>query len=481
MSDWTPEDVDALFQEGSKGYEFEYHEAAWGQMENLLERRDRRRRLIWWLIGATLSLLFIVFAYTIWVDVNSRHNVSDVDKLESNHLKSELNQVDKEIKAPIKETIPPLEKKPIKANRDTKTTPIAKVQSEQPLKKEASISSEKSNIPIKTIEKNNVTANELAKVENEQLPINPTETEALDVQLIDLNQATEQKKAIITDDLKVIQLSTTEEPLTTTLFDELKDSDIDQKQIPFNSRTALTTEVATLPSLPLQINYTTAPIDFPKSKLEDLAKVQKQISEPPLISPNHFVIGLLLSEEFSFVDRTNMTNLKWKAGLSVEYRFGGKHALKLGINYSQKDYMTSTIENYQVEDGFWHKATAPNTASAICDVLELSWTESYFMKGHEKRGFFINGGLTSYFLLREQYDYTYDTNDPELLWSWGENNTNRHWFGIGEVSVGYNLPFTNKSSLQIAPYAQIPLTGVGHGALKIFSSGVLIRYNFHLK
>ncbi len=456
MSDWTPEDVDALFQEGSEGYEFEYNETAWGQMENLLERRDRRRRLVWWMVGATLSLLLLLSAYAIWSDTNSRQNISTTETLESNSI-NKLAPFDEEIRAVKKEITPKPESQTTNSSKDPKLIPIAKTQG--PLTKESSLSSKKSNIHVKTIEKKNVTANELAKDKREKA----FSATSANVPLKTMDKGIEQKTAIITNDLKVLELSTNTESLKTT------------------TQTALTTDLATLPSLSMKIDYTTTPIDFTQSLLENLDKVQRETAETTQPNPNHFVVGLLLSKEFSFVDMSNMTNLKWKAGLSVEYRFGGKYALKLGANYSQKDYMTSTIENYQVEDGFWPKATAPNTASGICDVLEVSISESYFMNGHAKKGFFVNAGLTSYFLLREQYNYTYDTNDPELLWSWGENNTNRHWFGIGEVSVGYNLPFADNSSLQIAPYAQIPLTGVGHGALKIFSSGVLIRYNFHLK
>ncbi len=477
MSDWTPEDVDALFQEGSEEHEFEYNEAAWGQMENLLERRDRRRRLMWWLVGTTVSLFLLISAYTIWGDTSNHQEVSNKDKLELSNS-DKFTPLKDEKKETTKEIIPKSEKQSTNLNKNTKTTTIAKT--ELSLKEEKTIFPKKTNTQIKTIEKNSVTVHELTKIEKKKSPTIINDTEKLQVPKIDVNQAAEQKAEMLTDDFKITELSTNTESVKTATK-ELEDGNNNHKGPSAVTQTALTTELAILPSLSMQIDYSTAPIDFNKSIMEDLDKAQRATTESDLRSPNYFVVGALLSKEFSFVDMSDMTNLKWKAGLSVAYRYGEKHALKLSANYSQKDYMVSTIENYQVEDGFWPKATAPNTASGICDVLELSLSESYFFNGYDKKGFFVNAGLTSYFLLREQYNYTYDTNDPELLWSWGEDNANRHWFGIGEVSIGYNLPFTDKSSLQIAPYAQIPLTGVGHGALKIFSSGVLIRYNFHLR
>jgi len=478
MSDLTPEDVDGLFQEGSEGHQFEYNETAWGQMENLLDRRDRRR-LIWKIIGVTISLLLLVSAYVVWGDTNSGQELG-TSVLELNTV-NKLTPLKEEKKESSKKITPKSENQTTNTNKkDSKTTPIAKVQ--QQIKEEKVNFTENNNTKVKTKDKNKIIGKELVKYKRSELPNSNNHIGSLDIPQIIRNQATEQKIAIITTtgDLKISELSTNTKSSKATTKE--LENNFSNKKKPFSAtQTALTTDLATLPSLSMEINYKTTPIDFPKSLLEDLDKVQRTTIVSKLTSPNQFVVGVLLSKEFSFVDMNDMTNLKWKAGLSVEYRFGEKHGLKLGVNYSQKDYMTSTIEDYQVEDGFWPKATAPNTASAICDVLEFSVTESYFMNGHDKKGFFVNGGLTSYLLLKERYNYTYDTNDPELLWSWGENNTNRHWFGIGEISVGYNLPFTDNSSLQIAPYAQIPLTGVGHGALKLFSSGILIRYNFHLK
>ncbi|RMG82685.1 MAG: hypothetical protein D6714_10985, partial [Bacteroidetes bacterium] len=58
MSDYPSNELDKLFREGSEKYDFQYNPKAWEQMETLLDKADRRRRLlIWWLSGVGLFIL----------------------------------------------------------------------------------------------------------------------------------------------------------------------------------------------------------------------------------------------------------------------------------------------------------------------------------------------------------------------------------------------------------------------------------------
>lgn len=455
MSDWTPEDVDALFQGDSNGYEFEYNETAWGQMEHLLERRDRRRQMLWWLVGVLMSTLLLIIAYLYWEGNNTLVNVID-GQIELSPV-NEVSPTSEVLETTVSNSI---------AQNEVQSFIVADIH-----KIKTPINPINQSAKNKIIDQNNILIKKLKQ--SEQIESSSVLKEVHHSVSLKTHKGTEQKTAFPSNDLKVVKLAT-----STELF---KATSNNQKQNFTNTHTRLTTRLAPLPSLSKESPLFSIPVDFTKSSLEDLIKVHNTSQEQIPFNTNHFVIGLLMSKELSFVNMADMTSVKWKAGLSVEYRFKGKHALKFGANYSRKDYMTRAMDDYQVADGFWPKSTTPNTASGIGDILELSLTKSFFVNGHDKKGLFVNAGLTSYFLLKERYNYTYDTNDPELLWSWNGTNTNQHWFGIGEISLGYNLPFADKSSLQIAPYAQIPLTGVGHGSLKIFSSGVSVRYNFHLR
>ena len=88
--------------------------------------------------------------------------------------------------------------------------------------------------------------------------------------------------------------------------------------------------------------------------------------------------------------------------------------------------------------------------------------------------------MTSYSMLQEWYRYAYDLPDTDLIRSWGTEHENRHWFGIGQVTMGYNVLLNRRMSLQFAPYLLVPLTGVGHGKVKLWSVGISAGFNFQV-
>ncbi len=450
MSDWTPEEIDKLFQDGSKKYEFEYNEAAWGKMEVLLDDRNRRRRyLLWWLLGGLLGVLLIGGIYLFNLEKQTSIEVTTISKIqqeeqlttqikgENTRLKKETTNSDdakinpESITQSIKVQSNKLENPPSKTIQTPEKHTFTTIAEKQTA---TTTVHPKTVLPASTAKRLATEATTLGQRKTTNLPVNPK--------------------------VPVTRQSTAKEN-TSTLVSK-------------NRKTNFTLDA--LPTLPSTIDFTDEPV------LLDTALLKTTSPIPPVIKPindNHFVVGLLLAREQSFVDK-GLCAPKWKAGLSLAYRFGGKHSLRLEGSYSQKEYLASGTK-YSAPQGFWFKATAPQSAQGFCNIVEMSITESYFFNGHAKRGFYVNAGLSSYFMLKEWYDYEYSSSEDGLRRGWGTENENQHWFGIGEISLGYSLPFSDNSSLQIAPYAQIPLTGIGHGQIKFFTSGIQLRYNFHLR
>ena len=117
----------------------------------------------------------------------------------------------------------------------------------------------------------------------------------------------------------------------------------------------------------------------------------------------------------------------------------------------------------------------------MCLFLEIPLLMGYYPQTYQRSGFFAQLGITSYLMLREQYDYSYEFPNAELVQKWVGKNKNQHWFGIGQVAIGYQKRFNKKLSLQFVPYIQIPLTGIGHGAVNLWSTGLQVKSNFNLK
>jgi len=194
---------------------------------------------------------------------------------------------------------------------------------------------------------------------------------------------------------------------------------------------------------------------------------------------NYFTLSLIAGIESNTVEESTFCVPKGRIGLHLDSYFADKYAVSLGVNFSRKEYVAQG-ESYKAPKGFWSKGTVPETVKAHCDVLEIPLYASFFSNGYAKKSWFISVGLNTFFMLEEQYQYNYRVPDASLRQKWSTQNTNRHWFSLGEVSTGYHMPFANKSSLAIGPYLQLPITGIGHGQIKVLTIGVNAKYSFRV-
>ena len=425
MSDWTPKEIDQLFQEGSKKHEFEYNEAAWGKMEILLDDRDRRKkRLLWWFIGGLLSILLIGGIYFFKLTCQTKQTQQKIEI---------TNQPTKKLSANERLGGVSTKKHLIPSKENNVVSNSAKEWTKR--------SSQKENASF-----DNAALKSINSKEKHVLSAKQTATTTVIPKVVLPTSNANRLAAEVTSTGKV----------TNPLRAESSINQTTQNAAEANHFTLVAKKRATqsmvdaLPTLSNTIDLAEQPILLDTSFLkenEDRKNNQKKVTN------NHFVVGLSVGRELSFVD-VGLCDPNWKVGLSLAYRFGGKHSLKIEGSYSKKEYAASG-DQYIAPQGFWEDGILPQMTIGTCNILETSITESYFFKGHSAKGVYVNLGLTSYFMLRERYNYSYDVANQGSRSTWGTRNTNRHWFGIGEIAVGYNLPFSNKTSLQIAPYAQI--------------------------
>ena len=197
------------------------------------------------------------------------------------------------------------------------------------------------------------------------------------------------------------------------------------------------------------------------------------------INENILLLGLTLGGESSATNRNNFSKPNWKFGAQVEYRFFKKYSASMGANFIRKKY-GATGDDYNPENGAWLYGVSPSTVDAVCDILEVPVSISFFQYDNSENGFYSRVGLSSFFMLEEHYWYSYDEEIPGQINYWGGENENKHWFAIGEFSIGYQHYLRPKISVQIEPFIQIPLAGIGNGNVKLWSVGLNMKLNFQV-
>ena len=112
--------------------------------------------------------------------------------------------------------------------------------------------------------------------------------------------------------------------------------------------------------------------------------------------------------------------------------------------------------------------------------MEVPLNIRYYHNGSTENGIFYDVGISNYMIHSEWYGFTYDNALvlPNSIAEVQENNENKHLVGVGSVSIGYQHALGNRFYMQLSPYLQFPLTGIGAGKANLYSSGIQFAIKF---
>jgi hypothetical protein len=148
-----------------------------------------------------------------------------------------------------------------------------------------------------------------------------------------------------------------------------------------------------------------------------------------------------------------------------------------GLIFTSKNY-TAGANDFHPSKPDWRDI------KGNCKMIEIPLTLRYDLSVGRKTAFFANGGFSSYLMKNESYSYYlnqwgnwYYIQDKEF---YGKGN---YWFSMANLSIGIEQYISPGLSLQVEPFAKLPLSGVGWGKLQLSSYGVSfsLRYSPVLK
>lgn len=182
-------------------------------------------------------------------------------------------------------------------------------------------------------------------------------------------------------------------------------------------------------------------------------------------------IGIVASPDFSTVKGQRISNVGYNAGLIAGYRISRHLAVETGVLLERK-YYYSEGRYFSTK-----KIDIPANMKVIdvdgwCKMIEIPLNVRYAFSIKEKSNWYVNGGVSSYIMSKESYDYKYKYYNMISTKNWSYNNATRNWFSIIHVGVGYEHRVGAKSTLRVEPYLKIPAGGVGIGSLPMTSVGL---------
>lgn len=207
--------------------------------------------------------------------------------------------------------------------------------------------------------------------------------------------------------------------------------------------------------------------------------LKKQENKTPLIKKEDIKWGLSFSlgPENNTVNGLGSGKTNLNGGVLLQANFNEKFILRSGILYVAKNY-NANAQQYSFQTKPYYQI---NNITAICDVVELPFTAGFLIAKSKKGAFYLNTGLSSFLMIREQYTWQYNANASQPDHVIIKNNANQHFLSVLELSSTYQFKVNGKINLGISPYVKLPLGGIGEGAVKLRSTGINLNYNYDFR
>lgn len=182
--------------------------------------------------------------------------------------------------------------------------------------------------------------------------------------------------------------------------------------------------------------------------------------------------GVVVSPDLSTVKGQKVEHVGYGAGVIIGYRFSKRLAVETGLLWDRKYY-------YSEGDYFSTKKIPGSNSSwkikdvdGWCRMFELPVNVRYFFATGKKSSWYINAGVSSYLMNRENYDYSYLRYGQTATANWTYNNATRNWFNIIHAGIGYERSAGVLGTLRVEPFMKASVGGVGIGSLPLTSFGL---------
>ncbi len=183
--------------------------------------------------------------------------------------------------------------------------------------------------------------------------------------------------------------------------------------------------------------------------------------------------GIIIGPDISTIKFQSIKNAGINVGIILGYQLNKKVSIETGLIWDKKFYYT---EGRYFNTG---KINLPayakiSNVNGYCEMIEIPLNLKYDFKFSGKANWFSVAGLSSYFMNKENYNYTIVSAGQPYPYNKNYKESSQFLFSALNISLGYAHSLGKVGTFRAEPYVKIPLKGVGIGSLPITSVGVNI-------
>lgn len=194
---------------------------------------------------------------------------------------------------------------------------------------------------------------------------------------------------------------------------------------------------------------------------ENVVRRRKPIYIRALVSPD------ISSLEFA---KTDLVGTNYS--ILLEYPLSQHISISSGAIISRKVYSSPEEIVYGQ-----YKA---NAVDGTCKVFDLPINANISIANRNKLSVYGSLGLSSYFMLSEDYTFYVNTNSGVRQFDWSFKKENIDWFSVFNLSLGAQYRVGNKTHIQAEPFLKTPIEGIGEWDLNLSSWGIFIGIKYRI-
>jgi hypothetical protein len=199
-------------------------------------------------------------------------------------------------------------------------------------------------------------------------------------------------------------------------------------------------------------------------------------------------VRFLVSPDLTGIGLRDLSRPGTNVGLLLEYRLAARWSVQAGVIQSSKVYKASTSE-YELPPYLKALRVPPESVDGRCNMLDIPVNLRYDValrprsNGLMPSRWFVSGGVTTYVMRQEDYNYNYPAGThlyPTTPKEW--HGRTGKWFGLSQLNLsgGYERTLSRRLSWQVEPFVKVPLRGVGYLKVNLLSTGAFFSLRYKL-
>jgi hypothetical protein len=204
---------------------------------------------------------------------------------------------------------------------------------------------------------------------------------------------------------------------------------------------------------------------------------KKKASVNALWPGNNLVLSVLTAPDINGVGSAfSRAQVGSTTGLMLSIGLGHRFTISTGAMYAKKPYAA----NFSQYNPTYQFQINPTNVYADCRVLDIPINIDYRLYNKGRNMLAIGTGISSYFMLRENYRFDYNTPGATGPATYSISNQNQHILGVLNINATYQRRINEKFGLNVQPYMKLPLTNIGYGRVDLQSTGVAVGVSWYL-